>query len=166
MNRQGEPRGSARQQDGEARQSLGTIRRGWRMMYSVIYVSLAVPFKSYFIWFELVRNTADTVDETVRAILLGIMVAGGAALVISGTFVEGLDIMLGTRDFINDWLQRKREEAEAKGIEEGVAIGRETGIEETLAWVERRDEARDKGEPFDEPPPGSNQHEEEKGKEE
>ena len=137
-------------------------------MYSVIYVSLAAPFKGYFIWFELVRNTADTADETVRAMLLGIMIAGGAALVISGTFVEGLDIMLGTRDFINDWLQRKRDEAEAKGvklgIEEGVALGRETGIEETLAWVARRDDARDKGEPFDEPPPGSEKQNEGNGK--
>lgn len=35
--------------------------------------------------------------------------------------------------------------------------GREKGIAEVLAWIERRDAALEKGEPFDEPTPGSDQ---------
>ena len=55
--------------------------------------------------------------------------------------------MLGTRDIINDWLQKRNEASEVKG--------RVEMREEFLAWVERRDAAREKGEPFDEPPPDS-----------
>ena len=40
-----------------------------------------------------------------------------------------------------------------KGYAIGLEQGRARGIAKTLAWVERRDAALEKGEPFDEPPP-------------
>ena len=67
--------------------------------------------------------------------------------------------MLGTRDAINEWLQKRREQAHAEGVAEGVAKGHAQGVaerdEEWQAWNADRIAAEERGEPFDEPPPGS-----------
>ena len=59
--------------------------------------------------------------------------------------------MLGTRDAINEWLRKRREQAHAEGVEEGVA----KRDREWQAWNADRIAAEERGEPFDEPPPGS-----------
>ena len=139
MNNQNDRRNEAH------RQPLGSIRNGWRMMYSVLFVSMALPGTIFIIWVELAVIVNDTAVETVKALLLGIALVGGVAITITGIFVEGLDVMLGTRDLINEWLQKRRDEAEAKGIKIGVASAKD--------WYLREREALEKGEPFDEPPP-------------
>ncbi len=48
---------------------------------------------------------------------------GGASVATTGTFSEVLELMLGTRDAINDWLKRRREEAKAEGLAEGLRKG-------------------------------------------
>ena len=63
---------------------------------------------------------------------------------------EVWDAMMGTRDAINDWLEKRRRQARA----EGVAEGRAALVAEVVAWNERRLAAEERGEPFDEPPPG------------
>ena len=50
--------------------------------------------------------------------------------------------MMGTRDAINDWLEKRRRKAYDKGRAE------------LAAWYERRLAAEANNEPFDEPPPG------------
>ena len=58
--------------------------------------------------------------------------------------------------------ERLREEGREQGREQGIEMGREQGRElgrEALAaevadWNRRRLEAEERGEPFDEPPPG------------
>ena len=57
--------------------------------------------------------------------------------------------MLGTRDIINDWLKKRNEAAQAKGV----AIGEERGLTRAQDWYNRRQAALEKGELFDEPPP-------------
>ena len=57
--------------------------------------------------------------------------------------------------------EKLRDRIRGQGREEGLAAGRAAGREEGLAeasskwrdWFERYEEARRKGEPFDEPPP-------------
>ncbi len=79
--------------------------------------------------------------------------------------------MMGTRDAVNDWLEKRRRKARAEGIAEGIAKGIAEGIAEGLAegeargraelaaevaaWNERRLAAEANGEPFHEPPPGT-----------
>ena len=65
-----------------------------------------------------------------------------------------------------DKIERQRERLREEGREQGLEKGREQGIElgleqgrEVLAaevadWNRRRLEAEERGEPFDEPPPG------------
>ncbi len=46
-----------------------------------------------------------------------------------------------------------REEGIEEGREEGIAIGEERSNQRWREWVQRRDQAEARGEPFDEPPP-------------
>ena len=66
--------------------------------------------------------------------------------------------MMGTRDAINDWLEKRRRQARAEGIAEGrvkgAAEGRAELVAEVVAWNELRLAAEARGESFDEPPPG------------
>ena len=68
---------------------------------------------------------------------------------------EALDIMLGTRDAINEWLQKRREQAHAEGVAKGHAQGVSDRDREWRTWNADRITAEERGEPFDEPPPGS-----------
>lgn len=110
---------------------------------------------AFIVWLEIARATTDSSIDTIKAIIWGIAVVGGAAVATTVALVEVHELMLGTRDIINEMLQKRRDAAKAEGHEEGRIEGREEGITETLAWVERRDTARENDEPFDEPPPGS-----------
>ena len=59
--------------------------------------------------------------------------------------------MMGTRDAINDWLEKRRQKART----EGEARGRAKLAAEITAWNERRLTAEANNEPFDERPPGT-----------
>ena len=65
--------------------------------------------------------------------------------------MEVWDAMMGTRDAVNDWLEKRREKARA----EGEARGRAKLAAEIAAWNERRLAAEANGQPFDEPLPGT-----------
>ena len=91
---------------------------------------------------------------------------GAKAIVSTVIMMEVWDAMMGTRDAINDWLEKRRRQARAEGVVEGRAEGIAEGIvkgeargraelvAEVVAWNERRLAAEERGEPFDEPPPG------------
>ena len=59
--------------------------------------------------------------------------------------------MMGTRDTVNDWLEKRREKARAEGRVEGIAKGRVEGraelAAEVAAWNERRLAAEANGQP-------------------
>ena len=131
----------------QQRWSIGSIRGRWRLLFSILYVAQTLPGMAFIVWLELAHTTADSPIDTIKAIIWGIAVVGGASVATTVALVEVQELMLGTRDLINDWLQKRRDAAEVKGRVEMRA--------EMLAWTERRDAAREKGEPFDEPPPDS-----------
>jgi hypothetical protein len=142
----------------ERRDSIGSIRLRWKPIYSVLFVIQALPAMAYISWAELAWITDDSPVDTLKAILWGVALAGGAAIATTGTLAEVQDIMLGTRDMINDWLQKRREKLEAKLTEQGRAEGRAELQAKVRAWYERQQAALDKGEPFDEPLPLEDEH--------
>ena len=137
----------------ERRESIGSIRLRWKPIYSVLFVIQALSAMAYISWAELAWVTDDSPVDTLKAILWGVTLAGGAAIATTGTLAEVQDIMMGTRDLINDWLQKRRDEAEARGVEIGEERGEERGLTKAQDWYNRRQAALEKGEPFDEPPP-------------
>ena len=133
----------------ERRESIGSIRSRWRPLYSALFVIQALPAMAFIAWAELAWITGDSPVDTLKAILWGVALAVGASIATTGTFAEVQDIMMGTRDLINDWLQKRRDEAEARGEKQG----EERGLSKAQDWYNRQQSALEKGETFDEPPP-------------
>ena len=123
----------------------------------------------FLLWYEIFENTGDTVPQTIRAIIqgLGLNTVGSAGM--SLQIIEGPKTFMVLADYITKkWLnplkEQLREEGREQGREQGRQEGREEGREQAAVkinaqwrdWIERRDAAAAKGEPFDEPPPDGN----------
>ena len=152
----------------DERESIWSIRKRWRPLYSTLFVGQTFGWLTY----RMIEATPETA-------LMELHTIGGRAAVGTLAVTEALDIMLGTRDAINEWLQKRREQAHAEGVEEGVAKGHAQGIVEGVVkghaqgvaeghaqgaaerdmewqtWNANRIAAEERGEPFDEPPPSS-----------
>ena len=124
----------------DERESIWSIRKRWRPLYSTLFVGQTFGWLTY----RIIETTPETA-------LMELHTIGGRAAVGTLAVTEALDIMLGTRDAINEWLRKRREQAHAEGVEEGVA----KRDREWQAWNADRIAAEERGEPFDEPPPGS-----------
>lgn len=112
---------------------------------------------AFIVWMELAHTTTDSQIDTIKAIIWGIVVVGGAAVATTVALVEVQELMLGTRDIINEMLQKRRDAAKAEGVEIGEKRGEKRGEERGLTraqdWYNRQQAALEKGESFDEPPP-------------
>ena len=124
----------------DERESIWSIRKRWRPLYSTLFVGQTFGWLTY----RIIETTPETA-------LMELHTIGGRAAVGTLAVTEALDIMLGTRDAINEWLRKRREQAHAEGVEEGVA----KRDREWQAWNADRIAAEERGEPFDKPPPGS-----------
>ena len=132
----------------DERESIWSIRKRWRPLYSTLFVGQTFGWLTY----RMIETTPETA-------LMELHTIGGRAAVGTLAVTEALDIMLGTRDAINEWLQKRRQQAHAEGVAEGVAKGQAQGAAERdlewQTWNANRIAAEERGEPFDEPPPGS-----------
>ena len=94
----------------------------------------------------VIQTRASGWLEIQRIATVELVQAGGASLVCSVIIVEVGNVVLG------EWIRQRRR---ARALEEG----RKEGLKEAntlwLAWLQRREEAEQGGETFDEPPPGS-----------
>ena len=140
------------------RESALTVRREARPFYAALFIlqTFALVARRFYIalmersdsfWTAL--GEANILD--IAAVSLSQLERDGAKAVISTILLmEVWDIMMGTRDAINDWLEKRRRKARAEGRAEMAA---EMSAEIT-AWNDRRLAAEANNEPFDEPPPG------------
>ena len=128
----------------DERESIWSIRKRWRPLYSTLFVGQTFGWLTY--------RMIETAPETA---LMELHTIGGRAAVGTLAVTEALDIMLGTRDAINEWLQKRREQAHAEGVAKGHAQGVSDRDREWRTWNADRIAAEERGEPFDEPPPGS-----------
>ena len=104
-------------------------------------------------WYEIgeVRN------DTLLATLIAIVVKGEAVSVVSaaiaGTFEGGAYIVVIAYEMVKRSFDRGR----AEGVEEGIAKGRTNALayarRQNEEYFKRMQEARERGEDFDEPPP-------------
>ena len=133
------------------------MRREARPFYAALFVLqtfglvarrfyIALTERSDSFWASLGEgNILDVV-----AVSLGQLERDGAKAVISTiVLMEVWDAMMGTRDAVNDWLEKRRQKART----EGIAVGRAELAAEVAAWNERRLAAEANGQSFDEPTP-------------
>ena len=144
------------------RESALTVRRELRPVFAALFVLQTFGLVARRFYIALVENP-DAALLDIAAVSLSQLERDGAKAVVSTVvMMEVWDAMMGTRDAINDWLEKRRRQAraegvaegEARGIAQGEAKGRAELVAEVVAWNERRLAAEAKGEPFDEPPPG------------
>ena len=147
-----------------------TVRRELRPVFAALFVLQTFGLVARRFYIALVENP-DAALLDIAAVSLSQLERDGAKAIVSTVIMtEVWDAMMGTRDAINDWLKKRRDEARDEGIALGLAEGRAEGvaegrvkgvaegraelISEVVAWNERRLAAEERGEPFDEPPPG------------
>ena len=159
-----------------------TVRRELRPVFAALFVLQTFGLVARRFYIALVENP-DAALLDIAAVSLSQLERDGAKAVVSTVIMtEVWDAMMGTRDAINDWLKKRRDEARDEGVALGLAEGRVKGraegiaegivkgaaegeargeargraevVAEVVAWNERRLTAEEKGEPFDEPPPG------------
>lgn len=58
------------------------------MLFSILYVVQTLPGMTFIVWLELAHTTTDSAIDTVKAIIWGIAVVGGAALATTVSLVE------------------------------------------------------------------------------
>ncbi len=145
------------------RESALTVRREARPFYAALFVLqtfalvarrfyLALTERSDSFWTAMGEgNILDIV-----AISLSQLERDGAKAVISTIILmEVWDAMMGTRDAVNDWLEKRHQKARAEGIAQGEAEGRAAERAQWRDWYNRWQDAQARNEPFDEPPPGA-----------
>ncbi len=137
-----------------------TVRRELRPFFAALFILqtfglvarrfyIALTERSDSLWTAL----ADGDILNILAVSLSQLERDGAKAIISTVILmEVWDAMMGTRDAINDWLEKRRQ----KALVEGRAEGRAERTAEVIAWNDRRLAAEANDEPFDEPIPGTN----------
>ena len=143
-----------------------TVRRELRPVFAALFVLQTFGLVARRFYIALVENPDATLLDIAAASLSQLERDGAKAIVSTVIMTEVWDVMMGTRDAINDWLKKRRDEARdegialgraegvAEGIVKGEARGRAELVAEVVAWNERRLAAEANNDPFDEPPPG------------
>ena len=117
--------------------------------YLTLFDILATIGVSYVVWYNIWELTADSVHATIWGIITGIVTVGIASAIITVLILEIRKNAMIMGTYFERKIKRRRElelaEARASTIAEFNAL-----LDD---WEKRRDEAREKGESFDEPPP-------------
>ena len=129
--------------------------------YLTLFDILATIGVIYVVWYNIWELTADSVHATIWGIITGVVTVGFASAIITILILEIRKNAMIMGTYFERKIKRRRElelaEAREEARQEGRAEERKGNIAELNAliadWVKRRDEAREKGEPFDEPPP-------------
>ncbi len=147
---------------GSRREPALTVRRELRPAFAALFVLQTFGLVARRFYIALMDSPNAALLDIAAMSLSQLERDGAKAIVSTVILMEVWDAMMGTRDAINDWLEKRRRQARAEGIAEGIAEGRVRGaaegraelVAEVVAWNERRLAAEARGESFDEPPPG------------
>ena len=174
----GDYKGAGAGRGGNIRESIWSISGGWQSMYFAFFSLQLVLGLSVVLWYHVFEHVEDGVVET----LIGVIRDSASVSVWSAgtsyTLVEGARFLMILASNLEQWINRKWEERDARNRAEGIAIGVEEGekrgieigleegrvseraewedrFAELRAWNDRRMAAESRGEFFDEPMPGS-----------
>ena len=159
--------------------------RNYDLRFLIPYVILLLALTGLVIWYELAYVTEDSWADTIKAIGGGISSSVSVTFTIFAT-VEGTAYMVlalmrlrklkeeneeKLEEGLQKGLEQGREQGLEQGREQGLEQGREQGLEQGRqeerkrweAWLQRSEEARAAGLPFDEPPPSQENRREENG---
>ena len=130
------------------------VGEGREGRFLIVFLLQYLTFSGFLAYHEIVAVPTDAIT-TMLAILVGMAAIGFVSAINTVAIVEGID-MLAER-YLKRRYQTGKEEGRAEGREEGREEGIEIGLEkanrEWYAWNQRRMDAEQAGEAFNEPPP-------------
>ena len=134
------------------RESIWSIGRKWLPWYLGVIFALTIGWTAFTAWFEASSGGHVGLAHTAYAVVRGTASAAPLIPIYALLIVTGLDTMGGatvvTYRYLSDkFLKPLHEKIRAEGREEANRLWAE--------WNRRREDAEAKGEPFDEPPPGT-----------
>ena len=155
--------------DGRAgvRESIWTISKSWQSVYFAFFSLQMVLGVSLVFWYHVFEHVEDGIVETLIGIVRDSASVSVGSAGMSYTLTEGARILMVLANNLEQWINKKWDERDARnrsaGLEEGEKKGRAVGLEEGRAealaefraWNDRRMSAESRGEIFDEPMPGS-----------
>ena len=171
--------------DGRAgiRESIWTISRGWQSVYFAFFSLQMILGVSLIFWYHVFEHVEDGIVETLIGIVRDLASVSVGSAGTSYTLAEGARLLMILANNLEQWINKKWDERDARNRAEGIAIGVEEGekkgraigveegekrgieigleegraeaLAEFRAWNERRISAESRGEMFDEPMPGS-----------
>ena len=122
-----------------------TIRRFWRTGKTGVALFLLTVVVSLYTCIVIKSQTVQTWKQDIEDISTFIPVAG----VIVGALIGGVDFIMFLSDWYSERQQKRIKEAEAEGLAKGAA----KYYAAVKNWNDRRIEAENKGEDFNEPMP-------------
>ena len=125
---------------GEPRESIWSVSRGVKHVYFALFIVL---FSAGTIW--MVQQGVASLAVLCHDLAALAVTAAALSMVITET---GRYLMVLAAAF-EEWREKRRREQIARAVRENNA--------EWEAWNERRMQAEQRGEPFDEPPPSARQ---------
>ena len=143
--------------DGRAsvRESIWSITRGWQSVYFVFFSLQMVSGMSVIFWYHVFEHVEDSIVETLIGIIQGSASVSVGSAGTSYTLAEGARLLMILANNLEQWINKKWDERDARNRADGLEEGRAVERAEWRAWNERRISAESSGEAFDEPMPGS-----------
>ena len=125
---------------GEQRESIWSVSKGVKHVYFALFIGL---FSAGTLW--TVAQGVESVAALWRDLASLAVTAAALSMVVTET---GRYVMVLAAAF-EEWREKRRQEQIARAVTAAVAEERR----EWEAWLQRRMEAEQRGEPFEEPPP-------------
>ena len=115
--------------DGRAgiRESIWTISRGWRGMYFAFFSLQMVSGMSVIFWYHVFEHVDDSIVETLIGIIQGSASVSVGSAGTSYTLAEGARLLMILANNLEQWINKKWDERDARNRAEGIAIGVEEG---------------------------------------
>ena len=133
------------------RESIWTISKSWQSVYFAFFSLQMVLGMSLVLWYHVLINVEDGIVETLFGIIQGSASVSIGSAGTSYTLAEGARILMVLANNLEQWINRKWEERDARNRAEG----RAEALAQFREWNRRRLDAESRGEIFDEPMPGS-----------
>ena len=133
------------------RESIWTISKSWQSVYFAFFSLQMVLGMFLVLWYHVLVSVEDGIVETLFGIIQGSASVSIGSAGTSYTLAEGARILMVLANNLEQWINKKWEERDARNRAEG----RAEALAQFRDWNRRRLDAESKGEFFDEPMPGS-----------
>ena len=143
------------------RMSIWSVTADMMPAYLILFDILAIIGVGYVAWYHALELTTDSIHATIWGIITGVVTVGVASAIISILILETGKYAMIVGTYFERKFKHRRETELAEARAEASAAASVAARKRTVAefnaliqdWIKRRDEAIEKGEPFDEPPP-------------